>query len=956
LRVEGLRGRARPAAKLAERLAQHAGIREVRASAITGNILILFDVRALDLRGLTGLVIREVTTRADDNPSISREAGDIAWQSLPVAAILQRLESEEAGLSMEQASRRLAQAGANRLPEPVPRRAFAIVADQLTSLPVLLLGGAAALSLVSGAAVDAVVILAVVGINAAIGYATERRVERILTSLRGTSGPSAVVRRERRELVLPAAALVPGDVIVLRAGHEVPADARLLSTEGLATDESTLTGESAPVTKAAALAVHELAPLAERSNMVFAGTLVAEGSALAVVTATGRHTEIGHIRALVAETAAPDTPLERGLDRIGRQLVGVSLGFCGLAFGLGLLRSIPALEMGRLAISLAVAAVPEGLPTVATTTLALGMRRMMARRTIVRRLAAVESLGATTVICADKTGTVTENRMTVDSWHLADRAYSASSLGVEAAADRDFARALTVAALCNEAELANGGSEIRGSSTEGALLRAAVQAGIDYRALRRRCPVLTTRPRNDGDSWMATVHADGAEGSRRLIAVKGAPEQVLRYATRRLVNGVEEPITDDVRRELLDTNARVAGRGMRVLGLACKEIDAQEEVSYRELVWLALVALTDPVREGVRDAIAACRTAGIRTVLVTGDQAPTAAAIARELGLAQQREVRVVEASTLAGLDGPALRTLAREVEVFARVSPADKYRIVRALQSSNDVVAMTGDGINDAAALRAAVIGVAMGERGTDVARDVADVVLLDDDFSAIVDAIAQGRAIRANVERSLRFLLATNFSEILMVLGALVVGGPRALSATQLLWVNLLSDVFPALALAVEPPEADVMQRPPRDPQQPILSNAALGGIAADAAILTAAALGVRQIALARYGPDLRTQTIGFSALTAAQLVHTLNCRAGTSPSGSPVTGVVVGSLALQVAAVTFPPLRALLGLTPLGLLDWALVGAAAVVPLLVGRTGRGALARLRAPALPPVEAPLR
>jgi Ca2+-transporting ATPase len=946
LRVEGLRGRARPAVRLAERLAQQPGIRQVRASAITGNILVLFDVGALDLRALTGLVLREVT-RADDGAPAPRETGDIAWQALPVAAVLEQLETAEAGLSMEQASTRLAQAGANRLPEPVPRRALAIVADQLTSLPVLLLGGAAALSLVSGAAVDAVVILAVVGINAAIGCVTERRVERILTSLRGTSGPSAVVRRERRELVLPAAALVPGDVIVLRAGHEVPADARLLSTEGLATDESTLTGESAPVSKAAAWAVHELAPLAERSNMVFAGTLVAEGSALAVVTATGRHTEIGHIRALVAETAAPDTPLERGLDRIGRQLVGVSLGFCGLAFALGLLRNIPALEMGRLAISLAVAAVPEGLPTVATTTLALGMRRMMARRTIVRRLAAVESLGATTVICADKTGTVTENRMTVDSWHLADRVYGASSLGVEAVADRDFARVLTVATLCNEAELANGGSEIQGSSTEGALLRAAVQAGIDYRALRRRCPVLAMRPRNDGDSWMATVHADGAEGARRLIAVKGAPEQVLRYATRRLVNGIEEPITDDVRRELLDTNARVAARGMRVLGLACKEIDVQEEVSYQNLIWLALVALTDPVREGVRDAIAACRTAGIRTVLVTGDQAPTAAAIARELGLAHQREVRVVEASTLAGLDGPALRTLAREVEVFARVSPADKYRIVRALQSSHDVVAMTGDGINDAAALRAAVIGVAMGERGTDVARDVADVVLLDDDFSAIVDAIAQGRAIRANVERSLRFLLATNFSEILMVLGALVVGGPRALSAIQLLWVNLLSDVFPALALAVEPPEADVMQRPPRDPQQPILSNAALGGIAGDAAILTAAALGVRQIALARYGPDLRSQTIGFSALTAAQLVHTLNCRAGTSPPGSPVTGVVVGSLALQVAAMTFPPLRALLGLAPLGLVDWALVGAAAVVPLLAGRTGRRALGGLRTPA---------
>jgi Ca2+-transporting ATPase len=869
---------------------------------------------------------------------------------MPVAAVLERLDTAETGLSTEQASVRMAEAGANRLPEPAPRRALAIVADQLGSLPVLLLGGAAVLSLVSGAAVDAVAILGVVGINAAVGYVTERRVERILTSLRGSSGRFAIVRRGSKDLMVSAIGLVPGDVIVLRAGHEVPADARLLLAEGLTTDESTLTGESVPVPKMAAAVAHALAPLAERNNMVYAGTLVAEGSALAVVTATGRHTEIGRVRALVAETTAPDTPLERALGRMGRQLVGVSLGFCAVAFALGVLRRFPPIEMARLAISLAVAAVPEGLPMVATTTLALGMRRLMTRRTIVRRLAAVESLGATTVICADKTGTVTENRMTVHSWHLAERAYVAG-LGMEATDDPDLASALTVGALCNEAELTNGGLEIQGSSTEGALLRAALLTGIDYRTLRQRYPLLAVRPRNDGDSWMATVHADGA---RRLIAVKGAPEQVLKYATRRLVAGVEQPITEDVRRELLDANADIAARGMRVLGLACKKVGADEEASYGDLLWVGLVALSDPVRHGVRDAITACRRAGIRTVLVTGDQAPTAAAIARELGLGRQGEVRVVEASRLGGLDGAELCGLAHEAEVFARVSPADKYRIVRALQASGDVVAMTGDGINDAAALRAAVIGVAMGERGTDVARDVADVVLLNDDFSAIVDAIEQGRAIRANVERSLRFLLATNFSEILVVLGALALGGPRPFSPTQLLWINLLSDVFPALALAVEPPEPDVMQRPPQDPQQPILSRAALGAIAADAAMLTGAALGARQIALARYGADPRAQTVGFCALTAAQLVHTLNCRARVSSTrlarGSPVAGVVAGSLGLQVAAVTVPPLRAVLGLAPLGLLDWALVGVAAAVPLLVGQARRLALAGLRTPATPP------
>jgi Ca2+-transporting ATPase len=934
LRIEGLRGRSEVASRLTEHLSAHGAIQRVSASTITGNLLVLFDPRQVNLKFLTGVILRAVSG-VPPMPAVSQPTSDVAWHALPVTSVIDRLDTlPEKGLSSAKAAARLAEIGANALPEPIPKSAVAIAAGHLTTLPVLLLGGAALLSVVSGAVVDAVVILAVIGINATVGFITERRVERILTSLRTTAAPPALVRRDGRERSLPAAELVPGDIILLRAGNEVPADARLIFSDALAVDESALTGESLPVLKAANGICASHVPLAERTNMVFAGTLVAEGAALAVVTATGRHSELGRVRTLVAESVAPETPLERQLGQMGRQLVAISLGFCGLTFVVGLLRGLPTVELARMVISLAVAAVPEGLPAVATTTLALGMRHLMTRRTIVRRLAAVESLGATTVICADKTGTVTENRMTAHSWHLDGRAYRAPLDGD--AIDQDLMRALAIGALCNEADLINGGLDVQGSSTEGALLRAAVQAGLDYRALRQRYPLLAVRPRNDGDSWMATVHADGPQW---LVAVKGAPEQVLQQASRLLVAGVEQPMTEEARREILDANARIAARGMRVLGLACKQAGIDVELAYDDLVWVALVALTDPVRTGVREAIAVCRRAGIRTVLVTGDQAQTAAAIARELGLGHEGEVRVAEASALAAINGDELLALAREVDVFARVSPAHKYKIVQTLQAGGDVVAMTGDGINDAAALRAAVIGVAMGERGTDVARDVADVVLLKDDFSAVVDAIEQGRTIRDNVERSVRYLLATNFSEILMTLGALALGGPRPFSAIQLLWINLLSDVFPALALAVEPPGPDVMARPPRAPDSPILSRDGLGHIARDASMLAATAMGARFVALARHGSGPEAGTVGFCALTAAQLVHAFNCQASADAgavgvSRSPrLAAVIGGSLVLQLVAATAPPLRALLGLTPLGLIDWGLVAASAALPLVAG-----------------------
>jgi Ca2+-transporting ATPase len=957
LRVDGLRRQPALALRLSARLAAEPGIRRVSASAITGNVLVLFDARALNLSRLLATVARAAAAgrnghgpgHADASgrhgPDGGHGAGE-AWHARAVQAVTRQLGMvPETGLSSTEAEARLLRFGANRLPEPQPKSALAIAAHHLMSVPVLVLGAAAALSLASGALVDAVVIVAVVLVNATVGYVTERRVERILTSLRDTAAPQALVRRDAYERILSAAALVAGDLLVLRAGDEVGADARLIAADALAVDESTLTGESQPVVKQPSIVCPAEAQVGDRVNMVFAGTIIAEGAGVAVVTATGRHTEIGRVRTLVAETGAPTTPLERELDGLGRRLVAVSLAFCGVTLAVGALRGIPLLEMLRTVTSLAVAAVPEGLPAVATTTLALGVRRMAAQRTLVRRLAAVEGLGATTVVCADKTGTVTENRMTVHGWHLAGREYRPPNGDGGRDYDAMLARALAIGVLCNEAELANGWTELRGSATEGALLRAAVDAGFDYAPLRRRFPLLAVRPRRDGENWMATLHDNG---ERRFVAVKGAPEEVLARAGSWSDGGGVQPLTAEARRAIRAANADFAARGMRVLGLAYRELERAEPLAFDDLVWVGLVALTDPVRSGVREAIVACRAAGIRTILITGDQARTAAAIAKDLGLAEDRDVRVVEAAELAGLDRTELAALARDVDVFARVTPAHKYQIVRALQSAGEVVAMTGDGVNDAAALRAASIGVAMGEGGTDVARDVADVVLLDDDFGSIVRAIAQGRSTRDNIRRALDFLLATNFSEILVTLGALALGGTRLLSATHFLWINLLSDVAPALALAMEPGSGDVMRRPPRDPAEPILTPAGLASLAGEAGVLAATTLAAHRMAVSWHGAGPQAATVAFSALTTAQLVHALNCRAGSGVRGltqGPVlAGVVGGSVALQALATQTPFLRRVLGVVPLGAADWAVVGGAALASW--GLIGLGRSWRATAP----------
>jgi Ca2+-transporting ATPase len=943
LHVPGLRRQPTLALRLRDRLGGDDRVHQVWASPITGNVLVRFDAGHLELAELRQRVAREVASyrvRGAGAPPSEVDLGvdGTAWHTRTAEDVIGSLNDTPAlGLSRDEAERRLLESGPNRLPVPQPKSAFEILRDQIGSLPVLLLGGAAVASIATGGLVDGVAILAVIAINAGIGYATESRVARILASLTEIGMPMAFVRRNGRELLLPRVELVPGDVMLLRPGHDIPADGRLISVAGLQADESALTGESVPVIKTLEPLARNEAPIADRSNMVYAGTVVAEGRGEAIVTATGRRTELGRIRALISEASAPRTPLERQLDQTGRQLAVASLGLCGGLFVVGVLRGLPAFGVFRTAASLAVAAVPEGLPTVATTTLALGMRRMLERRTLVRRLAAVESLGSTTVICVDKTGTVTENRMTVGRWHVAGRDHVQGGLGPDTV-EPALAQALAIAVLCSEATLvidARGVPEITGSATEAALLMAARSGGIDVTVLRHRHPLLTLSPRGDGRNWMGSMHAGTP---RRLVVVKGAPEEVLRASARWRTSAGEAELDAAARRLILRANDRMADEGMRVLGLAFKTLEEGADASWDDLTWVGLVGLIDPIRPGVREAIAVCHEAGIRPVMITGDQGLTAVAVGRMLGLLRNGQVRVLEAGELAHLNSEALRGVVREVDVFARVAPAQKYEIVRALQAGGEVVAMTGDGVNDGPALKAADIGVAMGQRGTEMARDVADVILMDDNFGSMVAAVEQGRTLRANLQKALRFLLATNLAEVLVTAGAMLVGRAQPLSALHLLWINLVSDVVPALALGLEPAEAGVMRARPPVSGAPLLSRDALAATGVDASVMAATTLGAFGLTLSRGGDAVRGSTVAFSTLSAGQLLYALACRSpkhsglrrlGDNPA---LVAGIGGMLGLQAATLVVPALRALLRTTPLGVVDLAVVGAGAVAPLLV------------------------
>ncbi len=870
------------------------------------------------------------------------------WHALPPDEVRHRFGVGTGGLSQAAAAARQRESGPNRFVALRPTPLVTILLRQFKSILVLLLIGAAGISFATGDARDAWAILAVLALNATIGFATEWRARRAMEGLLALEVSRAWVHREGQLLDLPADALVPGDLITLEAGQAVPADARLCMAAELQTVEAALTGESAPVEKDATAVLASSTPLPERRTMIYRATTVTAGRGQAVVVATGMRTEVGRIGELTARVGDEQTPLERRLERLGRPLALAAVLTSALALGAAAVQGTPLLLALQTAIALAVAAVPEGLPAVATITLALGVRRMARQHALIRRLPAVETLGSTTVICSDKTGTLTTGVMTLTALRLAERefalpegatAFHHAGVPVPLASEPRLLAALRIGALANRAEAraADGGWTTVGDPTEAALLVAAHRAGLDPATFRAEWPEVGELLFSSERMLMATYH-QSPEGM--IGCVKGAPGRVLDRCSRLATASGPLPLTPALRDELLAANRALAGRGLRVLALAEGPVGAATPDALRELCFVAFAAISDPPAAGVRETIARFRGAGIRTIMITGDQEATALAVAASLELDTGHPL-ALGAAELDRLDDAGLAEAVRRTSVYTRVSPEAKVRLVRALQQSGEVVAMLGDGVNDAAALRTADIGVAMGRRGSDLAKEAAEIVLADDRFATIGVAVEQGRVIQDNVRKAVLYLLACNVAELAVVLIAAAAGWPPPLTPLQILWLNLLTDVLPALALALEPGEANLMRRPPQPPGAPLVSRRELLTALGNAAVIAAATLGAYRWARDAGLPPGKPMAIAFLTLAFAQVLHLGNARQRHHVSSwrraiaNPAALTAVGATAaLLLLATAWPPLSSLLGLHRPSLREWGVILGLAAVPGLLGQ----------------------
>lgn len=948
------------------------GIEEVRPSILTGNILVFFNSTnspqciAVHIERLVVEYQQDEHIQAEygqehrkqNKPASKKEASlpvshrefskDLVqyqkqtgpdWHMMDEKSVEVRMKSSRSlGLSFAEVKKRLKKYGANLLPDSEPRSGWSMFFDQFKSLPVALLTGASILSVATGGIFDSIAIMSVVTINAVIGYLTESKAEKTIHSLKNVVRPVALALREGNVIEIHSEDVVPGDIVILRPGIYVTADARIIESQNLNVDESALTGESMPVVKNPKAITHKNTPLADRHNMVYMGTLITGGQGVAMVVATGQYTQMGQIQALVGDVKPPDTPMERQLDQIGNQLVYICSAVCGLVFLVGLFRGYGLLQMLKIAISLAVAAVPEGLPTVATTILAMGIQKMKEHKVLIRHLNAVETLGSVQTLCFDKTGTITLNKMSVVHVYMPGQSFGVEYIN-NSELPEEFLTLVKVCALCNESEITfheKGNYVINGSSTENALVELALSGGIDVVELRKSNPLVRVNHRSDNRNFMVTYHKKADKG--QFIAVKGSPSEVLSLCHWQLKDGQKLPITDDDRREFQAENERMAGEALRILGIAYRK--TPEDKKTDGFIWLGLVGMADPIRSGVKGLMRLFHRAGMDTVMITGDQSPTAYAIGKTLGLSNGNQLEILDSSHLDELESSVFQALAQKAHVFSRVSPSHKLQIVQALQGAGKVIAMTGDGINDAPALKAADIGIAMGHTGTDVAREVADIVLEDDNLQTMIIAVSHGRTIYSNIRKSIHYLLSTNMSEIMVSFATIAAGAGHPLNAMQLLWINLLSDIWPGLALSMEPSEPDVLSQPPRDPDEPIITRAGLKRMTFESAMLTGGAMAAFGYGVSRYGLSPRSGTLMFSTLTIGQLIHAISCRSDKYsifdkeklPPNRHLTFALGASLALQVLAMGASPIRRFLGLTPINIIDGLVIGAGALIPLLI------------------------
>ena len=856
------------------------------------------------------------------------------------------------GLSAAEAEGRLARNGPNRLAEKPPRSAWLRLSDQFKSTLILILIAAAALAYVVGDLKDAVVILVVVVLNALLGFYQENRAEQSLAALKKMLATKARVRRDGHPAEMDAELLVPGDIVLLEAGDRVPADGRLVETHSLEIDESALTGESHTVGKHVEKMADAAAPLAERTNMAFMNTVVTRGRAELLIAATGGATEMGRIAHLMQQAPQQPTPLQRQLDRLGKRLALIAGIVVALIFALALYQHQTLASAALTAITLAVAAIPEGLPAVVTVTLALGMRRMAGKRAIVKRLAAVETLGCTTVICSDKTGTLTLNQMTARSFLFAGRRHQVSGEGYSADGEialedkgdsasapanaADLRDLLLPAALCNDSRIRDG--QLIGDPTEGALAALAAKGGVDALAAAEHLPRIAEIPFDSANKFMATFHHDG---DRVRLFVKGAPDLLLARCTAVSAARGAQALDEAGRAALVAENEAMAARGLRVLAVASRTLAAQgfdpagDLMGHvADLTLQGLVGIMDPPRPEAREAIALCRTAGIQVKMITGDHRVTAAAIARELGLVGE----ALEGRELDRMDDAELARRIEQVVVFARVAPEHKVRIVQLLKSLGHVVAMTGDGVNDAPALKSADIGVAMGITGTAVSKEAGSMVLTDDNFATIVRAVKEGRTIYDNIVKFVRFQLATNMGALGTVLSASLLGWPVPFSPIQILWVNMIMDGPPAMALGLEPARDRLMRDPPRSPDADIMPWRRIGKLAAFGLTMTAGTLGVFAFAM-QQGQAARAPTLAFTTFVLFQFFNVFNARAETGSAfdrhffaNRMLWLALVAVLALQVIVVHWPPAQAIFDTTDLSAADWLLATAVASTVLLL------------------------
>lgn len=901
------------------------------------------------------------------------------WQFTPDNLTTFLDSDSERGLVGQEVERRHTEFGPNELPEAPPPSLLKLFLSQFTSVIVWVLIGAAVISGLLEDWLDAAAILAIVFLNGLLGFVQEFRAERSLAALRKMSVAMARVVRDGVLRSIPARELVPGDLILLEAGDRIPADARLIYATNFQTQEASLTGESTPVQKDAGVIAETDVPLAERTNMAFMGTVAVSGKARALVVATALRTELGRIAAMIqkaAEAERAETPLQRRLEQFGYTLLWLALAVVTVVFALGYLRGEPLVAMFMTSVSLAVAAVPEGLPAVVTITLALGVTRMVKRHALIRKLPAVETLGSTTVICSDKTGTLTKNEMTVTRLFAGDRVFEVTGEGYEpvgeiqsvdgqwSTVNRDAAipehslpltpdparlppglrELLTAAVFCNGATLReeNGTWQVIGDPTEGALLVAAAKVALTKEGLEDTAPFEKEIP-FDAERKMMTVIRRTADGN--MAYVKGAPDVLLPRCTHRLtLDGLIEPLSDQQQQIMLDTNASLAQQTLRVLAVAHRRLDdpgmnLSTGAVEQDLVFLGLFAMKDPLRPEAAEAVRLCRQAGITTAMITGDHKETAVAIARELGLHHEDGI-ALSGSEINHLTDEQLVQCIERVAVYARVSAEHKLRIVQAWKRRGAIVAMTGDGVNDAPAIKAADVGVAMGLSGTDVTKEAADMVVTDDNFASIAAAVEEGRGIFDNIRKTIHFLLSCNVSEVLVMLFATLIGLPLPLLPIQILWMNLVTDGFPALALAVDPKSPDLMMRPPRRPEARLLDGGRLLAIGGEGLMLGLIALGAFTYSLYGLHRELdQARTVAFTVMVVVQLVHVFNCRSdrlSLFQLGVGTNRVLVWafllSLVVQVAVLTVPAAAPVFKIASLPVEDWALIGIMALLPLVI------------------------